>query len=685
LPGHRYRVIRKLGSGSMGEVHLAEDTRLHRRVAIKSIRADRTAAGQILRRIRRECLLHARIGAHPHIVTLFDLHEEGDQLNLVMEYVEGDTLDHIFGAYRKEGRSFPVASSVDIAIQCLRGLAHVHARGIIHRDMKPANIMLTRDSAGGYIAKIMDFGVARQEEQDPEITTLTHPGGRSPGTPLYMAPEQIDSVTYGPVVPASDLYAVGVMLYQLISGQPPFTGSLTDVFNGHLNLDPRPIRRPSGAGIHPMLEAAIDRALEKHAHLRFASAAEFAEELESIRALVTSGQATDESDDESMLVHAWHGSLTRWAIAGLAGLAIAAVAFVGLRDEPIQMARDIFDRIVSAPAQAGIPSEPLGQLPETTVGEITETTGENSTKPAQPGASSTKPAPPRSVAAKPAPLPAPKVVPAVVQAATPAPQAAADSPPPAPAPDTAVKSPTPAPESTITSPAPAPVTEITPPTPAPDAVVTPPTSAPDNMITPPITPPDTVNTPSAPEPVLDDGVVMDEPVGHVPGLESIEVPAGGVSATSPAPAQAPGGAPVLEVAEVPITVEASEVLSLNETESHPIDEEVGLEPVTVTKPVTPEPVPVQKPDGAGQTYTVSPGDTLDIIARRFSLSREQLTRWNTIPNPDSLQAGQVLYLYERPGLAPVVENSNALDMGKRESKSKEILRKTKERLKELID
>jgi LysM repeat protein len=205
------------------------------------------------------------------------------------------------------------------------------------------------------------------------------------------------------------------------------------------------------------------------------------------------------------------------------------------------------------------------------------------------------------------------------------------------------------------------------------------------MITPPITPPDTVNTPSAPEPVLDDGVVMDEPVGHVPGLESIEVPAGGVSATSPAPAQAPGGAPVLEVAEVPITVEASEVLSLNETESHPIDEEVGLEPVTVTKPVTPEPVPVQKPDGAGQTYTVSPGDTLDIIARRFSLSREQLTRWNTIPNPDSLQAGQVLYLYERPGLAPVVENSNALDMGKRESKSKEILRKTKERLKELID
>lgn len=663
LPGHRYRIIRKLGSGSMGEVHLAEDTKLHRRVAIKSIRADRTAAGQILRRIKRECLLHARIGAHPHIVTLFDLHDEGDQLHLVMEYVDGDTLDHVLAGYRRESRSFPIGDAVDIAIQCLHGLAHVHARGIIHRDIKPANVILTQDGAGRYIAKIMDFGVARQEEQDPDVTTLTHPGSRSPGTPLYMAPEQIDSVTYGPVVPASDLYAVGVMLYQLVAGQTPFTGSLTDVFNGHLNLDPRPIVRPSGRVPHPLLTDAIDRALEKHSHLRFASAAEFAAELESIRFLITSGDVTEESEeDDSMLASAWHSSFTRWAIAGLAGLAIAAVAFVGLRDVPIQLALEMLDGIASAPSSQNTPpvAAPSGESAETA-----ESAEEN-----EPDRIVSKPvnsAPRKTEAAtKPDPLP------------TPAP-AAPPASVPAPAPTTpATNTPAPAPAvAEVVSQGPPEAPVETPMavegSPVPEAQVTPP-------ITPPITPP---AAPPTTEAVLDVAPLTEE---TIPGLESVVVQDPYQLNSTPEP-QAGTGV-LLEAAELPITMEATDVVTLDEPATSPIDEEVELEPVEVAKAAEPAPAPeapAPETPAPAKTYTVQAGDTLDIIARRFGVTVGELARWNQISNPNDLRADQVLYLYERPGLPPIVENSNALDMGKRESKPKELLRKTKDKFKEWID
>ncbi len=656
LPGHRYRIIRKLGSGSMGEVHLAEDTKLHRRVAIKSIRADRTAAGQILRRIKRECLLHARIGAHPHIVTLFDLHDEGDQLHLVMEYVDGDTLDHILAGYRRESKSFPISDAVDIAIQCLHGLAHVHARGIIHRDIKPANVILTQDGTGRYTAKIMDFGVARQEEQDPDVTTLTHPGSRSPGTPLYMAPEQIDSVTYGPVVPASDLYAVGVMLYQLVAGQTPFTGSLTDVFNGHLNLEPRPIVRPSGRVPHPLLTDAIDRALEKHSHLRFASAAEFAAELESIRFLITSGDVTEESEeDDSMLASAWHSSFTRWAIAGLAGLAIAAVAFVGLRDVPIQLALDMLDGIASAPSPQ---SSPPVAVPNNETAETADP-GEDH-EPDRVVPKPVKAAPRKTeTATKPDPLPTP------APASPPAPAPAAPSPAtPAPSPAVAEAAPQGPPEAPVETPL---AVEGSP---VPAAPVTPP-------ITPPIIPP---TAPPTAEAVPDDAPLTED---TIPGLESVVVQDPYQLNSTPEPQVGTGV--LLEAAEIPITMEATDVVTLEEPTTTPVDEEAGLEPVEVAKAAEPEPEPAPETPAPAKTYTVQAGDTLDIIARRFGVTVGDLTRWNQMSNPNDLRADQVLYLYERPGLPPIVENSNALDMGKRESKTKEFIRKSKDRVKGWID
>lgn len=676
MPGQRYRAIRKLGAGSMGEVYLAEDTKLHRRVAIKSIRADRTAAGQILRRIKRECLLHARIGAHPHIVTLFDLHDDGDRLFLVMEYVDGDTLDHVLAAHRKEGRPFPIGDSVDIAIQCLRGLAHVHARGIIHRDIKPANVMLTRDSDGNYTAKIMDFGVARQEEQDPDVTTLTHPGSRSPGTPLYMAPEQIDSATYGPVVPASDLYAVGVLLYQMITGQPPFTGSLTDVFNGHLNVDPKPMRRPNGTEPHPLLAEAIDRALLKHAHLRFASAAEFAAELESIRFLVTSGQRSDDSASDSMFATSWHASLTRWVFAGLAGLLIAAAGVVGFRELPaVRLAWESLglDGLVNSPAApSGTPAPTTTNLPEVHSGETMDGSIGKTSKPAR-------------IPARPAPL---------KDTSTPAIKAApetAPATPPAPAPATVTRTPE------IIPPKPKSTPEIVPPTPGPVPVtaVTPAEAIPQKpeltpQSLPPVPAPDAAVTPApTPAPVLDDAVTGGELFNVTPDSGPAVTPAPTPADTPPAPAD---GAKVhLEAADVPMVMEAADVVSLGEPQVHPIDEEVGLEPVAVTTPAPSKPEsgpaePAKAREAGSRTYRVLQGDTLDSIAKQFGISVDDLTRWNQLRSANDIRPEQVLYLYERPGLSsPPAFDLEGADTGRKESKPKEIIRKTKGMIKDLID
>jgi serine/threonine-protein kinase len=690
LPGHRYRVIRKLGSGSMGEVHLAEDTKLHRRVAIKSIRADRSS-GQILRRIKRECMLHARIGAHPHIVTLFDLHDEGDRLHLVMEYVDGDTLDHIISAHAKRGKLFPIADAVDIAIQCLRGLAHVHARGVIHRDIKPANVMITQDGTGRYTAKIMDFGVARQEEQDPELTTLTHPGSRSPGTPLYMAPEQIDSSKYGPVTPASDLYAVGVLLYQLIAGRTPFTGSLTDVFNGHLNLEPGEIRRPSGTVPNPLLADAIDRALEKHAHLRFASAAEFADELESIRNSVNAGgTANDDSEEEdSVLAAAWHGSFTRWALFGLAGIAIAGVALVGIPNAPLQMALDMLDGIrpVASPQASSTPpvAIPVDEATEDVVEPEQEIDSESepfptASKPAEPAA----PKPVNEKPVTPVKTPSPAVsVSKPVQTqksavVTPlpeaqAPKAVVETPIAAPAPSAPVaERPVPTPAAEITPPTPAPTPEIIPPTatPAPAEVI-PPTPAPES-------------TPSAQDAAMA-AVPTTGLAPTVPGLESIQID--NSMPTTPPSQPVTGTGIQLEVAEVPMVVEANDVDIPSATPVPVVEEEVNLEPIVVAKADVPAPSPEENEPVANidRTYNVRSGDTLEIIARRFHLNVDDLVRWNQLSMPVTLRPDQRLYLYERPNLAAPAEPSSALDMGKQESRSKELLRKTKERVKEWIE
>ena len=278
-PDPRFKMIRCLGSGGMGDVHLAEDSKLRRMVAIKTIRADLCKDAEICKRIERECLLHAKIGSHPHIVTLFDRIEHGSQINLVMEYVEGETLQDLLVKGASGGRRLSWKEGINIALQTLEALGRIHAHGIVHRDIKPSNIIVTRDDSGAYCAKLMDFGIARMQSDDEQSTMLTKDGAGGPGTPTYMAPEQIDPKTFGPVSFATDVYAMGVMLYQILSGRPPFVGSLTEVFNGHLNRQPPAIDFQGDTTVPAEIKELLECALAKKPSQRFPSVKVFREEL----------------------------------------------------------------------------------------------------------------------------------------------------------------------------------------------------------------------------------------------------------------------------------------------------------------------------------------------------------------------------------------------------------------------
>jgi serine/threonine-protein kinase len=282
----------------MGDVYLAKDTQLPRQVAIKTIRQDLVNQPEICKRIERECQLHAKIGSHPNIVTLHDRVEYSGSICLVMEYVPGQTLQLALEEGAANGTPLDWTESVRIAGQCLEALGRIHAHGIVHRDVKPANILLGKDDAGRYVAKLMDFGIARLATDTDGMTILTQEGSGGPGTPVYMAPEQIDSKKYGHVSPATDVYAMGIVLYQMLSGKPPFTGSLTEVFSGHLTQAPPPLSADGDSDPgYADLEQVIRRALTKNPLQRYRTAQEFHEALENLSpvALIRHSPAKDES------------------------------------------------------------------------------------------------------------------------------------------------------------------------------------------------------------------------------------------------------------------------------------------------------------------------------------------------------------------------------------------------------
>ncbi|WP_418957459.1 serine/threonine-protein kinase [Streptomyces tritici] len=266
--GGRYELAGLIGQGGMGQVWTAYDGRLDRRVAVKLLRpdhmADATAANEIRRRFVRECRVTAQVD-HPGLVTVHDAGSDGDDLYLVMQYVEGaDLADHL-----AEHDPYPWPWTVSVAAQLCAVLAAVHAVPIVHRDLKPRNVMVKPDGT----VTVLDLGVA--SVLDTDTTRLTHTG--SPiGSPAYMAPEQAMG---GAVGPATDLYALGVLMHELLSGNVPFAGSTAlGVLHRHLYEPPLPVRQIRPEVPEP-LEALVLALLAKDPRHRPSGAQEVYEHL----------------------------------------------------------------------------------------------------------------------------------------------------------------------------------------------------------------------------------------------------------------------------------------------------------------------------------------------------------------------------------------------------------------------
>src|SRR5690242_13146328 len=273
LSGH-YRLEDEIGAGGMATVYLAHDLRHDRRVAVKVLRPE-LAAVIGAERFLGEIKLTANL-QHPHILPLFDSGEADSFLYYVMPYVEGESLrDRI----RRE-KQLPVDDAVRLAVEVASALDYAHRHGVIHRDIKPENILLHDGRA-----LVADFGIAlAASKAGGNRMTET---GMSLGTPHYMSPEQ--AMGEREITPRSDVYALGVVLYEMLSGDPPFTGSTAQAVVARVVTEtPRPLLAQRHT-IPPHVEAAVLTALEKLPADRFASAAEFAD---AIKGRSVSGVST---------------------------------------------------------------------------------------------------------------------------------------------------------------------------------------------------------------------------------------------------------------------------------------------------------------------------------------------------------------------------------------------------------
>ena len=256
----KYVLRGTLGRGGMGTVYDGWDPVIARRVAIKTVRlpdAQDEEAQSGLARFRREAQAAGRL-LHPNIVGVFDYGETNDAAFIVMEFVDGQTLKQMLDS----GENLPLAETVRVIQDILAGLAYSHERGVVHRDIKPANVMITRDNQ----AKIADFGIARIES-----SSMTQ-AGTVLGTPAYMSPEQFTGQT---VDRRTDIYSAGVLLYELLTCERPFEGSLTAIMHKALNTKPL---RPSQLSVTApaVLDAVVGRAMARRPEDRYGSADDFA-------------------------------------------------------------------------------------------------------------------------------------------------------------------------------------------------------------------------------------------------------------------------------------------------------------------------------------------------------------------------------------------------------------------------
>jgi len=266
-----YRILKPLGSGGMGAVYLAYDERLDRRVALKMM--THGVGDDAARQLRREARAIARLN-HPNIAALYDVFEHDGEAFLVMEYVDGQPLSALVGS-----PPVSVDRALDIGLQLADALRYAHREGIVHRDVKPGNIMITREGT----VKVLDLGLAHSQSTDPAAITRSASDTVIParaGTPAYMSPERLSG---RPADARADVYGAGVVLFELLTGRRPF--SAPDVMTLAVSIATQPTPRVSSTrpDVPPMLDDLIARAMAKDPDTRYASAQELRDSLARVR------------------------------------------------------------------------------------------------------------------------------------------------------------------------------------------------------------------------------------------------------------------------------------------------------------------------------------------------------------------------------------------------------------------
>jgi serine/threonine-protein kinase len=274
----RYAILSELGRGAMGVVYKATDTALERTVAVKTVNMslERDGAEKYEARFYQEARAAGSLN-HPNIVTVYDVGKEGNVAYMAMEFIEGAELRSLLG----EGRALPVSQAVSIAAQVAEGLAYAHQHGVVHRDIKPANIMVLSDGP----VKITDFGIARMRANTDELTQ----SGMMLGSPKYMSPEQVIGKRADH---RSDIFSLGVILYEMLTGSAPFSGeNVTALMYQIVNFAPA---APSAVNpaVPELLNFIVAKTLAKPLEERYQSAQELANDLRNCERQIATPTAT---------------------------------------------------------------------------------------------------------------------------------------------------------------------------------------------------------------------------------------------------------------------------------------------------------------------------------------------------------------------------------------------------------